>query len=170
MPSCILWAYFSFADAVLSFSGVTFIFPLFCYVSFSYFCFHVGSAALRPIVLRYSCASTATCIYLATLCVLFGLLLCRLFGYIAYSEYCLPFISVRRSTVGESGDTTVPSPGRSPKESLWGVGLNDPLHGRQACPEINSFRQGVGQICPRDGQFSRIPSQNGDKFVTSPPC
>ena len=40
MSICILRAYFSFADAVLSFFGVTLMFPLFCYGSFSYFCFH----------------------------------------------------------------------------------------------------------------------------------
>ena len=53
------------------------------------------------------------------------------------------------STIGEGGDTTIPSPGRSPKHTLPGIGLHDPLHGQQACPESNSFHQGVGQICPR---------------------
>ena len=52
-------------------------------------------------------------------------------------------------TNGEGGDTTIPSPGRSPKQPLPGVGLHDPLHGRQACPESNSFHQGVSQIYPR---------------------
>ena len=41
------------------------------------------------------------------------------------------------------------SPGRSPKQSLPRIGLHDPLHGRQACPEFIAFDQGVGQICPR---------------------
>ena len=53
------------------------------------------------------------------------------------------------STIGEGGDTTIPSPGRSPKHLLPGIGIHDPLHGRQACPKSNSFHQGVGQICPR---------------------
>ena len=53
------------------------------------------------------------------------------------------------STIGEGGDTTIPSPWRSPKQSLLGIGLHDPLDGRQACLELNSFYQGVGQICPR---------------------
>ena len=53
------------------------------------------------------------------------------------------------STIGEGGDTTIPSPQRSPKHPLPGIGLHDPLHGRQACPESNSFLQGVGQICTR---------------------
>ena len=30
-----------------------------------------------------------------------------------------------------------------------GIGLHDSLHGRQACPEFNSFKQGGGQIYPR---------------------
>ena len=47
------------------------------------------------------------------------------------------------------GDTTIPSPGRSPKQPLPGIGLHDPLHGRQACPELNSFYQRIGKICPR---------------------
>ena len=53
------------------------------------------------------------------------------------------------STIGKGGDTTIPSPERSPKHPLLGIGLHDPLHGRQACPEPNSFHQGVGQICTR---------------------
>ena len=51
-------------------------------------------------------------------------------------------------TVGGEGDTTIPSSWRSPKQPLPGIGLHDPLHGRQACPEFNSFYQGVGQIYP----------------------
>ena len=47
------------------------------------------------------------------------------------------------------GDTTTSSPGRSPKHPLPEIGLQDPLHGGQACPESNSVHQGVGQICPR---------------------
>ena len=38
------------------------------------------------------------------------------------------------STIGGGGDMTIPSPGRSPKQPLPGIGLHDPLHGRQACP------------------------------------
>ena len=59
-----------------------------------------------------------------------------------------------RSTIGEGGDTNIPSPGRSSKQSDPGIGLHDPLHTRQACPEFNSFHQGVGQICPRKGLYS----------------
>ena len=42
---------------------------------------------------------------------------------------------------------------------LPGIGLHDPLHGRQACPESNSFHERVG----------RINSREGANFVLSPP-
>ena len=61
---------------------------------------------------------------------------------------------------------TIPSPGKSPKQLLLGIGIHDPLHGRQACPDFNSLYQGVGQISPRGGLFSCRPlskrGQNGD--------
>ena len=74
----------------------------------------------------------------------------------------------RDSTIGKGGDTTISSPGWSPKQPLTEIGLQDYLHGWQACPEFNSFHQGVGQISPREGLFSCRPPQNGDKFATSP--
>ena len=66
-------------------------------------------------------------------------------------------VQLSRSTNEEGGDTTIPSPGKSLKQPLPGIGLHDPLHGRQACPEFNSFHQGVGQICPWEGLFSCRP-------------
>ena len=71
--------------------------------------------------------------------------------------------------IGEGGDTTIPSPGRPPKQPLPEIGLYGPLDGRQACPEFNSCYQGVGQKFPGRGCFRAVPFQNGDKFVTSPP-
>ena len=57
---------------------------------------------------------------------------------------------------------TIPSPGKSPKQPLPGLGLHDPLHGRQACTEFISFHQGVGQIYPREGLLScRLFSKRG---------
>ena len=50
---------------------------------------------------------------------------------------------------GGGGNTTISSPWRLPKQPLLGIGLHDPLHGRQACPEINSFYEGAGQIILR---------------------
>ena len=55
----------------------------------------------------------------------------------------------RGETIGEGGDTMISSPGKSPKQPLPEIGLHDPLHGRQACPEFIAFDQGVGQICLR---------------------
>ena len=55
----------------------------------------------------------------------------------------------RGSTIGEGGDTTISSPGRSSKQPLPGMRLRDPLHDRQACPKFIAFDQGIGQICPR---------------------
>ena len=60
-------------------------------------------------------------------------------------------------TIGGGEDMTIPSLGRSPKEPLPGIGLHDPLNGRQACPEFYSFHQGVGQISSREGIFSCRP-------------
>ena len=75
---------------------------------------------------------------------------------------------LRGSTIGGGRDTTILSPGRSPKQPLPGMRLHDPLHGRQAYPEFIAFDQGVGQIYPGRGYFRAVPSQNGDKSVTSP--
>ena len=74
-----------------------------------------------------------------------------------------------RTDWGEGGDTTISSPGRSPKQPLPGMRLHDPLHGRQACPKFIAFDQGLGQICPGRGYFRAVPSQNGDKYAISPP-
>ena len=76
----------------------------------------------------------------------------------------------RGSTIGEGGDTTISSPGRSPKRPFPGMGLHDPLHGRQACPKFIAFDQGVGQICPRSGLFScRSLPKRGQICYTPPP-
>ena len=75
----------------------------------------------------------------------------------------------RGSTIGEGGDTTISSPGRLPKQYLPGIGLHDSLHGREACPEFIAFDQGNGKKMSLEGYFCAGPSQNGDKFVTSPP-
>ena len=79
--------------------------------------------------------------------------------------------SKSRSTIGEGGDTTIPSPGRSPKQPLPGIGLNDPLQGRQACPECNSFYQRVGKICRWQGLFSCPPFLKRGQFcyIPAPP-
>ena len=60
-------------------------------------------------------------------------------------------------------------PGEVTKTAPSGMRLHDTLHGRQACPKFIAFDQGVGPICPRQGLFPDVPSQNGDKYITSPP-
>ena len=57
----------------------------------------------------------------------------------------------------------------SPEQPFPRMELHGPLHGSQACLEFNSFHRGLGQICPREGIFRAVPSQNGDNFRTSPP-
>ena len=53
-------------------------------------------------------------------------------------------------------------PGEVTKQPLPGTGLHYPLNGWQACPELNSFQNGVRQISPREGLFSyRPPSKRG---------
>ena len=66
-------------------------------------------------------------------------------------------ICLRLGERSGGGDTTVLSSGRSPKQPLLGIGLHDPLYGRQACPEFNLFHQGVGQMSPREGLLSFRP-------------
>ena len=73
-------------------------------------------------------------------------------------------------TIGEGGDTTVPSPGMARKQPLPGIRLHDALHDRQACPEFNSFHQGVGQISPPEMLFSCCPlSKRGQVCYIPPP-
>ena len=69
---------------------------------------------------------------------------------------------------GRGHDDFVPS--EVAKQPLPGMRLHDPLHGRQPRPKFIAFDQGVGQICPRSrGYFRAVPSQNGNKYVTSSP-
>ena len=89
-------------------------------------------------------------------------------GHMRY--YCTTYSSTRmsRSTIGGVGDTTIPSPVWSSKQSLSGIGLHDPLHGRQDCPEFTSFHQGMVKYVPGKGYFRAVPSQNGDEVATFP--
>ena len=72
------------------------------------------------------------------------------------------------STIGKGGDTTIPSPGRSSKQPLPGIELYDPLHGRRACPEFNSFHQVVDKIRPREGLFSCHPLPKREQICDIP--
>ena len=78
-------------------------------------------------------------------------------------------VPVRRGpTIGEGGDRTISSPGRSPKQPLPEIGLHDPLHGRLA-PNSSHLIRGLVKYVPGRGYFHAVSSQNGDKFVTSSP-
>ena len=59
-------------------------------------------------------------------------------------------------------------PGNITRRFLPGIGLHAPLKGRQAQPQFISLHHGVGQMCPSTGFFRAVPSQNGEKFATSP--
>ena len=65
----------------------------------------------------------------------------------------------------------IPSPERLPKQPLPGIRLLNPLHGRQACPEFNSFHQGVGQTSPGEGLFPDrpLPKQGQICDIPAPP-
>ena len=75
---------------------------------------------------------------------------------------------VHNSTIGGSGDTTVPSPRRSPEQPLPGIGRQNPLHRQQACPDLNSSHQAVGQIFPREGLFSSRPLSKRGQICDMP--
>ena len=77
----------------------------------------------------------------------------------------------RGSTIGEGGDKTISSPERSPKQLLPGIGLHDPLHGRQACPEFIAFDREVGQICPRYELIPCrfLPKREQSCYIPAPP-
>ena len=80
-------------------------------------------------------------------------------------------VNISRSTIGGVGDTTIPSPVWSSKQPFPGIGLHDPQHGRQACPESTSFHQGVGQTFPREGLFScrSLPKRGQICDIPDPP-
>ena len=63
----------------------------------------------------------------------------------------------------------ISSPGRSPKYPLPGIGLHDLLRGRQIVPNSIYFTKALVKQAPGRGYFRVVPSQNGDKFMISPP-
>ena len=70
------------------------------------------------------------------------------------------------STIGEGGDTTIPSPGRSPKQPLPGMGLHAPLlHGRQACPNSTHSTRGLVKYFPVRGYYRAVPSKTGTNLL-----
>ena len=68
---------------------------------------------------------------------------------------------------GRGYDDSVPGDGT--KTTPPGIGLHYPLHDRQACPESNSFHQGVGQISPPEGLFLCRPLLKRGQICYIPP-
>ena len=66
------------------------------------------------------------------------------------------------------GDTTIPSPGRSPKQPFARIAQHDPLPGRRACPNSTHFTRGLVKICPREGLFSYRPLQKRGNICDIP--
>ena len=60
-------------------------------------------------------------------------------------------------------------PGNITRKLFPGIGLHDPLNGRQAQPQFISLHLGSGQMCSRSRCFRAVPSKNKETFVTSPP-
>ena len=69
---------------------------------------------------------------------------------------------MKSSKIGEGGGSAGSVPGMPTELPLQETGLHDLLHGRQAWSRLNSFHKRGGQIiCPREGNFRAVPSQNG---------
>ena len=67
------------------------------------------------------------------------------------------------STIGGGGDTTIPSPGRSPKQSLPEIDLRRPHMVGKLAPNSTHFTRGLVKYIPGRGSFRAVPSQNGKK-------
>ena len=63
----------------------------------------------------------------------------------------------------------ISSPRRSPKYPLPGMRLHDPLHGRRHAPNSSHLTRELVKYVSSRGYFRTVPSQNGNKNVTSPP-
>ena len=72
------------------------------------------------------------------------------------------------STIGGGRDTTISSPGRSPKQPFPGIGLHDSLHGRQACPNSAHFTRRLVKQVPGRGYFHAVPSPKRGQICDIP--
>ena len=87
-----------------------------------------------------------------------------------YVQQETSYLQQRGPTIGEGGDTTIPSPGRSPEPPLQGIGLHDPLHGRQACPNLIAFDEGVrSNMSPVEAIFVPFLPKTGTNLLLPPP-
>ena len=68
--------------------------------------------------------------------------------------------------MGGGGDTTILSPGRSPKQPLPGYQVYDymiPYMVGKRAPNSTHFTRGLVKYVPGRGYSSAVPYQNGDK-------
>ena len=80
-------------------------------------------------------------------------------------------LEASRSTIGEGGDTTIPSPGRSPKQSPFrGSDYMIPYKVGKLAPNSTHFTRWLVKYIPGRGYFRAVSSQNKDKLVTPPPA
>ena len=77
----------------------------------------------------------------------------------------------RGSMIEEGADTTISFPGRSPKQPLPGIGLHDPLHDWQDCPEFIVFDiGGWSNMSPVGTIFVPFPPKTGNNLLHPRPC
>ena len=73
--------------------------------------------------------------------------------------------------IEEGADTTISFPGRSPKQPLPGIGLHDPLHDWQDCPEFIVFDiGGWSNMSPVGTIFVPFPPKTGNNLLHPRPC
>ena len=76
---------------------------------------------------------------------------------------------MRGSTIGEGGNTKISSPGRSSNSPFRGSDYMIPYMVGKLAPNSSHLNKGLVSYVPGRGYFRAVPSQNGDKYVTSPP-
>ena len=76
-------------------------------------------------------------------------------------EYGDEQADARGSMIGEGEDTTISSPGRSPKQPLPEMGQRDPLYGRQAW--------GWSNMSPEGAIFVLFPLKRGTNLLHALP-
>ena len=84
------------------------------------------------------------------------------------TQASLLFCVWRGSTIGEGGNTKISSPGRSSNSPFRGSDYMIPYMVGKLAPNSSHLNKGLVSYVPGRGYFRAVPSQNGDKYVTSP--
>ena len=71
--------------------------------------------------------------------------------------------------IGEGEDSTISSPGGSPKQPFRGWDYMIRYMVGKLAPNSSHLTRGLVKYVPGRGYFRAVSSQNGDKTVTSPP-